>query len=64
MFVLLHMSNLAQEDHPFGFEDTDRNGINDHFADANGDGVNDVDGQPYTHNFKFEDKDKDGKNDL
>lgn len=47
-----------------GFADTDRDGINDRFRDANGDGVDDVSDKPYPHRFTFEDKDRDGRNDL
>ncbi len=47
-----------------GFEDKNRDGINDRFRDANGDGVNDVTGKAYQHRFKFSDKDEDGVNDL
>ena len=49
---------------PFGFVDKDKNGINDLFADANGDGINDVTDKPYTHRFKFADKDENKINDL
>ncbi|MDZ7261524.1 MAG: hypothetical protein ONB05_05400 [candidate division KSB1 bacterium] len=49
---------------PLGFIDRDRNGINDLFCDANGDGINDVTGKPYPHPFDFEDKNNDGINDL
>jgi len=47
-----------------GFIDQNRDGRNDWFQDANGDGVNDVDGNPYPHTYKYEDKDGDGNNDL
>lgn len=47
-----------------GFVDKNHDGINDRFADADGDGTNDVDGKPYPHSFRFADKDKDGINDL
>lgn len=47
-----------------GFQDFDKNGVNDKFADANGDGVNDVTGQTYPCHFKYQDKDGDGVNDL
>ncbi|MCE5270322.1 hypothetical protein LLH00_03465 [bacterium] len=46
-----------------GFTDRDRDGRNDLFRDANGDGVNDVDSKPYAHRFAFVDADKDGVND-
>lgn len=49
---------------PYGFVDKDNNGINDLFADANGDGINDVTEKPYAHKFKFADKDKNKINDL
>ena len=48
----------------FGFVDRDRDGRNDLFLDANGDGVNDISGKAYPHKFKFVDKDEDGRNDL
>lgn len=47
-----------------GFADSDRDGVNDRFRDANGDGVDDVSGKPYPHRFGFEDRDRDGRNDL
>ena len=47
-----------------GFHDTDKNGINDFFADANGDGVNDVSNAVYAHHFDFQDQNNDGRNDL
>ncbi len=46
-----------------GFIDKDRDGRNDIFRDANGDGINDVDGKPYPHRFSFADNNKDGIND-
>jgi hypothetical protein len=40
----------ASEAHPaIGFDDTDGDGINRLFRDANGDGMNDVDGKSYPH---------------
>jgi hypothetical protein len=47
-----------------GYQDSDRDGFNDRFRDANGDGVNDVTNLPYLHQFKFEDKNRNGLNDL
>jgi len=47
-----------------GYVDQDRNGVNDYFFDANGDGKNDVTNQSYPHHFLFEDKNGDGLNDL
>ncbi len=47
-----------------GFVDKDKDGINDKFCDANGDGKNDVDGKEYPHKFEFKDKNKDKINDL
>jgi hypothetical protein len=47
-----------------GYEDLDRDGANDHFRDANGDGVNDVTRAAYAHRFRFADADGDGINDL
>ena len=47
-----------------GYVDKDRDGVNDLFADANGDGVDDVSGEPYPHRFGFADVDEDGVNDL
>jgi len=45
------------------FIDENRDGLNDWFRDANGDGINDVDLKSYPHAFPFEDKNGDGKND-
>lgn len=47
-----------------GYVDADLNGLNDHFRDANGDGVNDVSHKPYQHHFRFVDLNRDGTNDL
>ncbi len=47
-----------------GFVDQDRNGINDLFYDANGDGINDVTGKSYPHSYRFIDQDDNGINDL
>ncbi len=49
---------------PPGFIDLNRDGLNDRFQDANGDGINDIDNKAYRHHFKFEDKNKDQVNDL
>jgi hypothetical protein len=46
-----------------GYVDSDRDGRNDRFQDANGDGVNDVTGRPYAHRFDLADGDGDGIND-
>ncbi|MCY3667809.1 MAG: hypothetical protein OXH81_19275, partial [Gemmatimonadetes bacterium] len=43
-----------------GYVDADRDGINDRFRDQDGDGVNDLNGQPYPHHFPFLDEDEDG----
>ena len=47
-----------------GYVDLDRDGVNDRFRDANGDGVDDVTGKAYPHRFRFVDRDRDGVNDL
>ncbi|MEW6749400.1 MAG: hypothetical protein AB1505_00290 [Candidatus Latescibacterota bacterium] len=47
-----------------GYADQDRDGVNDRFRDADGDGVDDVSGQPYPHRFAFVDADQDGVNDT
>jgi len=66
--LLCCMSNLLGQTNnnspPIGYQDADRDGINDLFRDANGDGINDVTNLPYPHHFKFEDKNGDGINDL
>ena len=48
----------------FGFLDRNKDGKNDLFQDADGNGVNDISNQPYLHSFKFEDKNGDKINDL
>ncbi len=53
-----------QEIKIFGFQDRNRDGKNDLFLDANGDGINDVTGKAYPYKFKFVDKNKDKINDL
>jgi len=47
-----------------GYNDKNKDGINDLFQDANGDGMNDVTGKPYKFPFEFIDKNNDGMNDL
>lgn len=47
-----------------GFVDKNKDGMNDLFRDANGDGVNDVNGLPYPHMFGFRDDNKDSINDI
>ena len=47
-----------------GYQDNNKDGINDLFIDANGDGKNDINSLNYPHSFKFEDKNKDDINDL
>jgi len=51
-------------DKPRGFLDRNKDGINDWFRDADGDGINDVDNQPFPHRFRFADQDRNGLNDL
>jgi len=48
----------------FGFPDRNKDGKNDLFQDADGDGINDITKKPYLHSFKFEDKNGDKINDL
>lgn len=48
----------------FGFVDRNKDGKNDLFQDADGDGINDITKKPYPHGFKFEDKNGDNINDL
>ena len=47
-----------------GFVDKNKDGINDKFHDADGDGVNDITKEKYEHRFKFVDKDEDKVNDV
>ena len=47
-----------------GFVDENKDGINDRFADGDGNGVNDMTGGSYAHAFRFQDADGDGLNDL
>lgn len=47
-----------------GFVDANRDGVNDLFTDADGNGINDVTGASYPHHFKFADADGDRVNDL
>ena len=54
----------AGEEKIFGFVDRDRDGKNDLFQDADGDGINDVTSKEYPHNFKFVDKNGDKVNDI
>jgi len=47
-----------------GWLDRNRDGINDRFVDADGDGRNDLNNVAYTMPFPYEDKNGDGVNDL
>jgi hypothetical protein len=47
-----------------GFVDVNRDGINDRFRDADGDGRDEVSGKAYAHRFVFADQNLDGINDL
>ena len=47
-----------------GFVDVNRDGLNDRFRDANGDGIDDVSGKGYDHHFEFVDRNNDRVNDL
>lgn len=47
-----------------GFIDKNRDGINDRFHDANGNGINGVTNKKYSHRFRFVDKNKDKINDV
>lgn len=49
---------------PRGYVDRNRDGINDLFRDANGNGVDDVTKKAYPHRFRFEDANGDNINDL
>lgn len=49
---------------PVGFVDGNLDGVNDLFADADGDGRDDVSGLAYATGFPFRDLDGDGHNDL
>jgi len=52
------------ETRAIGFIDRNKDGINDRFCDADGDGINDLTGQQYAHSFEFKDKNGDGINDV
>ena len=66
--ILCMGSAYAQQDAPapalIGYVDGNRDGINDRFRDADGDGIDDISAKPYPHRFRFVDEDGDGKNDL
>ncbi len=47
-----------------GWVDVDADGRHDRFRDADGDGINDVNGLAYAHHFAWADRDKDRLNDL
>ena len=66
--ILCVGSAYAQQDAPapalIGYVDGNRDGINDRFSDADGDGIDDISAKPYPHRFRFVDEDGDGKNDI
>ncbi len=65
--IIILSSQIAfsqNNEQQIGFIDLDKNGINDLFCDANGDGINDINNQKYNHNFRFIDKNMDNINDL
>ena len=43
---------------PIGYVDSNKDGVNDRFADADGNGVNDVTKKSYPHHFQFKDEDR------
>ena len=47
-----------------GYVDGNRDGINDRFSDADGDGIDDISAKPYPHRFRFVDEDGDGIDDA
>ena len=47
-----------------GYKDANRDGINDLFADADGNGINDFGGNSYSLPFEFKDENQDGVHDL
>lgn len=47
-----------------GYQDKNRDGVNDIYFDADGNGINDVDGKPVFAGVEFIDEDKDGVNDI
>lgn len=53
-----------QHSHPRGYVDQNRDGINDLFRDADGNGVDDVTKKAYPHRFRFVDANGDNINDL
>ena len=62
--ILCMGSAYAQQDAPapalIGYVDENRDGINDRFRDADGDGIDDISAKPYPHRFRFVDEDADG----
>ncbi len=63
--MVIGQANPATTAHKIiGYQDLNRDGINDLFRDTNGDGINDVTGAPYPHQFRWVDQNQDGLNDL
>ena len=62
MLPVLLLSQKETREFP-GFIDKNQDGINDVFRDADGDGINDINNQPYEHDFIFIDENNDGIND-
>lgn len=59
-----HLSAVSVLEPPFKFQDSNQDGINELFRDADGDGVDDISGIPYQHNYEWKDSNNDGKNDF
>ena len=58
-----HLADTRKAPKVLGYVDLDRDGVNDRFRDANGDGVNDITKVGYLHRFEFVDRNEDGVND-
>lgn len=69
--LTMHITMAVSQTNPtpagpkiIGYQDLNRDGVNDLFRDANGDGINDVTREPYPHQFRWLDQNQDGSNDL
>lgn len=58
------MGKVSTQPRIIGWVDQNKDGKNDVFQDANGDGINDITKKKYEHKFAYKDTNRDGINDI